>query len=257
MDMKDVKEITIPEGSVQKIQDANGNVIWGSQSAFPYRRLEYIKFSGAEYVEENFNLSTKNRKMVLEYTCDDFIANSTLLGQWDNTQASNQRRLYIARCNNASGEAIWYIGGKYGVYDNMSLNTRYKATVAYTNANYNTLTYELKDSSGTVLSSGTLTETTTSLATIDGKGALGAAKMKDASGNISYGGYWVGKLYKFEKYVASTSTLQNNQIPCQRKSDGVCGMYDTEGHTFFPMAGTAITGAAAGPVVDEYWDLTA
>ena len=48
--MKDVKEITIPQGSVKKIEDSNGNVIWGSESAFPYRRLEYIKFSGAEYV---------------------------------------------------------------------------------------------------------------------------------------------------------------------------------------------------------------
>ena len=50
MALNDVKEITIPEGSVKQIQDSNGNIIWGSQSAFPYRRLEYIKFSGAEYV---------------------------------------------------------------------------------------------------------------------------------------------------------------------------------------------------------------
>ena len=46
MALNDVKEITIPEGSVKKIQDSNGNIIWGSESAFPYRRLEYIDMAG-------------------------------------------------------------------------------------------------------------------------------------------------------------------------------------------------------------------
>lgn len=81
MPLNDVKEITIPEGTVRKIEDENGNMIWGSQSAFPYRRLEYIKFSGNEYVEENFNLAAKNRKIVLEYTCDQFVTNASLLAQ--------------------------------------------------------------------------------------------------------------------------------------------------------------------------------
>jgi len=50
MNMKDVKAITIPEGNVKKIEDSNGNIIWGSQSAFPYRRLEYIHLNGNEYL---------------------------------------------------------------------------------------------------------------------------------------------------------------------------------------------------------------
>lgn len=243
--------------AVKQIQNSNGNIIWGSQSTFPYRRLEYIRFNGAEYIEENFNLAAKNRKIVLEYTCDQFVTNASLLAQWDNTAAANQRRLYIARCNNTSGQAIWYIGGKYGLYNNMSLNTKYKSIVTYTNANANTLTYNFKNSSGTTLESGTLTETSTSIPTIDSKAALGTTKLKNADGTISYGGYWTGKLYKFEKYVASTNTLQNNQFPCQRKSDGVCGVYDTVAQMFFPMSGTNITDAAAGPVVNEYWNLQA
>lgn len=261
MALNDVKEITVPvngtDKAVKMIQDSNGNIIWGSQSAFPYRRLEYIKFSGAEYVEENFNLATKNRKMILEYTCDEFVANTSLLAQWDNTQADNQRRLYIVRCNNNSGQAIWYIGSKYGLYTNMSLNTKYISTVIYTNDSNNTLTYDFKNAAGTTLASGTLTETTTSIPTIDANGILGATKLKSADGTITWGGAWSGKLYRFEKYVNSTNTLQNNQIPCQRKSDGVCGMYDVVAQRFFPMAGTTITDGAAGPVVDEYWDLTA
>ena len=40
--------------------------------------------------------------------------------------------------------------------------------------------------------------------------------------------------------------------PCQRKSDGVCGLYDTYTSTFHPMIGTTITSSAAGPIEDEY-----
>lgn len=58
MALNDVKEITVPingtDKAVRKIEDSNGNIIWGSQSAFPYRRLEYIHFSGAEALRTNF-----------------------------------------------------------------------------------------------------------------------------------------------------------------------------------------------------------
>ena len=247
MDFSQIKDLTIPEGSVIKITDSNGVILYNKTL---YRELDYIHFSGNEYIQEDFNLSTKNRRYYLEYTCDEFLQNISLLAQWDNTQNSNKRRLYIARCSDASGQAAWYIGSKYATYD-MTLGAKYKSTCVYTNASSNTLTYELKDSSDTVLTSGTLVETTTSLNTIDSAAALGTTKLRDNSGVISYGGYWVGKLYKFQKYVDSTNTLQNDQVPCQRKSDGVCGLYDTINNIFYPMQGTNITTAAAGPVVDE------
>ena len=53
MALNDVKEITIPEGSVKKILDSNGNIIWGSESAFPYRRLEYVDMHGKFYNSYN------------------------------------------------------------------------------------------------------------------------------------------------------------------------------------------------------------
>ena len=43
MNMIDVTSLTIPEGTVKKIEDSNGNMIWGSASVYPYRRLEYIE----------------------------------------------------------------------------------------------------------------------------------------------------------------------------------------------------------------------
>ena len=53
MALNDVKEITIPEGSVKQIQDSNGNIIWGSESAFPYRILEYIDIPADAYLNLN------------------------------------------------------------------------------------------------------------------------------------------------------------------------------------------------------------
>ena len=49
MALNDVKEITIPEGSVKKIQDSNGNIIWADDTKYPYRQLEWIKFTGNQY----------------------------------------------------------------------------------------------------------------------------------------------------------------------------------------------------------------
>lgn len=51
MPINDYKEITVPVNgtnkAVKQIQDSNGNIIWGSQSAFPYRRLEYLEMKNA------------------------------------------------------------------------------------------------------------------------------------------------------------------------------------------------------------------
>lgn len=78
IDLSTIKSLTIPEGSVVKITDSNGVVLY-NQSA--YRELEYIKFSGDEYIQEDFNLSAKNRRYYLEYTCDEFLQNTSLLAQ--------------------------------------------------------------------------------------------------------------------------------------------------------------------------------
>lgn len=65
-------------------------------------------------------------------------------------------------------------------------------------------------------------------------------------------------LYEYKRTAPSDETnIYRQYIPCQRKSDGVCGLYVPQNSTFYPMIGTNITDAAAGPVINEYWDLTA
>ena len=46
IDFSQVKTIAIPDGSVTKITDSTGVVLWANETAFPYRRLQYIESNG-------------------------------------------------------------------------------------------------------------------------------------------------------------------------------------------------------------------
>ena len=46
IDFSQVKAITIPEGSVTKITDSTGNILWADDTKYPYRQLEWINFTG-------------------------------------------------------------------------------------------------------------------------------------------------------------------------------------------------------------------
>ena len=46
IDFSQVKTITIPEGSVTKITDSTGNILWADDTKYPYRQLKWINFTG-------------------------------------------------------------------------------------------------------------------------------------------------------------------------------------------------------------------
>ena len=46
IDFSQVKTLTIPEGSVTKITDSTGNILWSDDTKYPYRQLEWINFTG-------------------------------------------------------------------------------------------------------------------------------------------------------------------------------------------------------------------
>lgn len=97
--MKNVKAISIPVNGtnkvVNKIEDSNGNIIWGSQSAFPYRRLEYIHFNGTD----NFiysGVATKNgyyRKIICDIERNN--VRQTTLATYDGLVDNASRRFYL------------------------------------------------------------------------------------------------------------------------------------------------------------------
>ena len=66
-----------------------------------------------------------------------------------------------------------------------------------------------------------------------------------------------GKVYYFEERAGTyQGNFTKNLYPCQRKSDGKYGMYSIVENTFYVLQGTQDS-TSGGPVVDEYWDLTA
>lgn len=266
--MKNVKAISIPVNGtdkvVKKIEDANGNIIWGSYDAFPYRRLEYINFNGAEYIQTNFYAGTVNINHQCEFSAATKTPGGTnnaqvLIGTYDNSLANELRRFYPIH-QNASGIRC-SVGAAWSSYStNFSADDKLKFSLTYNkdNNNYPRFYWYLFNQTTGGNNIGTaapLTQNT--VGDLSTRAYLYLGCQVTGPTNERLENYWNGKVYNYQRRQNNASgTLLTNYIPCQRKSDGVCGMYDTVENTFYPMQGTTITDAAAGTIVDEYWDLT-
>ena len=244
IDFSQVKTITIPEGSVKKITDSNGVVLWWSKAAFPYRRLQYIKFSGAEYVDTNAKLpaGTGYKRFDLAINWQD--ASNWGVNGFD-SDTNNRFNMGVNGSRHSrygSGSTnTWEDSDGYSI----SLNTKYDWVLL-------------------------ASEGSTNLAVLQNGINIWISPTRSitfgsATGNIYIGAaLYKGKAKNFTKEIIYGAVLRVNNvsgiifngIPVQRKSDGVCGLYDTQNNVFRPMIGTNITDAAAGPIVDEYWDFT-
>lgn len=245
MALNDVKEITIPEGSVKQIQDSNGNIIWGSQSAFPYRRLEYIKFSGAEYINTNVSLPSGNRYKRFDLSLDFQNSSNWGVNGFD-SNTSNRFNIGVngnsyARYGSGSTNTWQDSDGYY-----ISLNTKYDFVLWASNGSTNLAI----DQNGTNI-------WRSANRSISFTSATGNLYIGAINNNGSIASYCEEKVYSARLASGSYAGQLFLGIPCQRKSDGVCGLYDTQNNVFRPMIGTNITDAAAGPLVDEYWNLQA
>ena len=263
MNMKNVKAITIPEGTVKKIENSNGDIIWGSYNAFPYRKLEYIHFNGAERIETPFYAGTSGVNYQSEFTIDEMPtgSNSVLyIGINDQTINNNLARLYLPQVN-STGIHI-NIGNTWSNYASETpINTKLKfsASISKTSGGNPRIYFYLynQNTGVNILSADALQAGASGDLNTNKLLSIGAGRYITSS-NDSYVSYWKGKCYNFQQRSGGASgTLLTNYIPCQRKSDGVCGVYDTINNEFLPMVGTTITDAAAGPVIDEYWNLQA
>ena len=264
--MKDVKEITIPQGSVKKIEDSNGNVIWGSESAFPYRRLEYIRFNGAEYLTTVKPETSKTYKVHFKIDPND-------------TQTGTQTSNHIMSCagdNNSNGRCrmlMWYNKTENKLYYRYGRNSSSNNVVTtsidyshilrgfhriYTNSYTHWMSYfddvTGVETNGTYYNTNNATYQVT-LANMPKICLMGYAYDNDSSHYNT--DYCTGNVYNFERRAGGgDGTKEIDAYPCQRKSDGKCGLYDVVNGVFYPMSGTNTTTSAAGPIEDEYWDLT-
>ena len=254
MEMKDVKAISIPEGAVKKIENSNGDIIWGSQDAFPYRRLEYIHFNGAEYIDTGLKANyPKNRAIWIKTDSDMTTTSARVIGAYNSASADNARRcFFVANRDGGFGFALGnqWVGGKATSYKNSkvlmygTINSTGKTTSWGIKSPDDVTTYD----SGSITTGGAVGQTA----------KIFIGTNSNDSSQPDTGVYYKGNIYLYRiKNTNGSGPIENDMYPAQRKSDGVCGLYDVKTSTFHPMIGTTITDSAAGPVEDEYWDLTA
>lgn len=250
---------------LKKIENSNGDIIWGSQSAFPYRRLEYIHFSGSERIDTgmkpqvhfyylNCKVQTRTDAWSFIWGAAAHINNTFFRLFW---QGNTDGRLN-PRLKNTNTD---YVSGT----ENKIIQLRLRNYA--TNNSTGTYWWACQDLNGDGLSDG---DGTTEMKSKYYNSSTYACNFNNFNTTIAIGQYhtddsWTAAeaqaimdVYRyFIRDNTGTSTIVNDQYPCQRKSDGKCGLYDIITGTFYPMQGTNITDSAAGPVVDEYWDLTA
>ena len=272
-DMKTVKAIQYNNKSLKNIKDSNGNIIWGSQSDYPYRRLEYIHFSGSEYLT-----ITGYRPQKSFHFLDVKIPPKTTDWQfvWGAAHTINNVYYRLFWQTNTDKKGYYRLKGDntaawdMDTYANTLLELRCR--IYNTNNTTGEFWWAVSDASNVPMT-GEPTDTQTGYTQIYGRKVSGssyAVNFANFTSSLCIGGYMqngtigslsacpIMNLYRY--YVRASddaSQVVNLLFPCQRKSDGVCGLYNVKNGYFFPMTGTNITNAAAGPVIDEYWDLTA
>ena len=267
MPLNNIKEITIPEGSVKKIEDNDGNIIWGSQTAFPYRRLEYLNFSGTELID-----TLETPKVGFYYLTaivpDTEQGWSFIWGAGHTTDGTFYRLFW--QTNGVQFQSRIKADTQNSNV-NLSDNIReFRCRVYATNNTTGEFWRSVLDMTGVDLSGTPPSVYGSQLWGLKTNNTSYAVNFNNFNTTLAIGRYhnnntWsnpgnalIGKVYRY--YTRSgndSSAITHLMFPAQRKSDGRCGLYDTVTSTFYPMSGTNITTSAAGPVIDEYWDLTA
>lgn len=244
MNMKDVKAITIPEGTVKKIEDSNGNIIWGSQAAFPYRILEYIDIPSNAYISTNDN-GNSNIGYYIDANWNlnnDTLANGECAFGSIYNNGSNHYRYHLATNANITMQACSG-NATYTSLFNASISARHVIELNYH-------TYNDKKAYVDNVDKGTFSPIS---GTNTGYLRVGARTVNNG-GTVTITNYpHAIRVYSMkQKTSASTNTYF---YPVQRKSDGKVGLlkiYNNGAAIRFCTSETS-TECIAGPTVQEYF----
>lgn len=250
-----VKAITIPEGSVKSIA-SGGVTLWSAtpQVVTPYRKLEYIHLNGAEWIDTGLKVNyPKNRAIWCKVDSAATTTSMRVIGAYNSASDDAGRRYYfLANRDNGFGFSIGnqWLGGKAtaNLHDPVliygTINNTGKATSWGIKSPDDVTTYESGSGFSTTIAIGQTAN------------IFIGANSNDAN-QPDTNTFFKGNIYKYViKNTNGSGPIENEMWPAQRKSDGVCGMYDRYTSTFHPMQGTTITSSAAGPTVVENWDPT-
>lgn len=255
MNMSNVKAITIPEGTVKKIENSNGNIIWGSYDAFPYRRLEYVDIPANAYVNLN-SQGDINLGLKLDINLNPLDATTQQSGNFFGSiyyNGSTYYRYHLSTTNTGLFQS-WF-GTEFNSYVNTDIysndNNRY-----YIELNSHTA----KDKKLYIdnVQKGTYN---TSYTTQCGLVYIGGRRFNN-NGTITINDYpRTIRVYYVELVGPNITTNPNDTskiYPVQRKSDGKIGLLKLWNHGQAIRFCTTETSTEliAGPVVDEYYEGT-
>lgn len=252
MDLKDVKAISIPEGSVSKITDSNGNIIWGSEDVFPYRRLEYIDIPPDAYINTNEQGNSNiGLKLDININIDEIttVKEGNLFGSIY-YNGSTYYRYHIT--SNSSGTVQAWFGTGNNAYKNTGLIST-DSDRHYIEIN----SHSPKDKKLYVdnVDLGTYTTPSTNNTGVMYVGARRFNNNGTVSANIYTRKMRVYFMETTGNDIATNPNDASKYYPVQRKSDGKVGLmkiWSNGQATRFCPSETS-TECLAGPTVDEYF----
>lgn len=250
MNFPNIKEITIPEGKVAKIMDAQGRVLWQKIGSFPdgYQLIEYIGLNGSQGIQY-MDYFAEETELSLTFAPTTF-AGSYVGGSYTNFANASLRRSYMNWRQSGSGKWLEsYVNNASANLKTPSLTLNKIYTVT-DRANASTLEHVfITESNGSVLATRTETFPTIS-ATIGvslkfGIGCNGYLARDGSTGTFAGAGCLRGKIYSYQH--KRNGVVVHNFVPCRRQADNVVGMYDTITHTFYGNSG--IGSFTEGPAI--------
>lgn len=249
---------------VSKIEDSNGDIIWGSQDAFPYRQLECLNMRST-YI----SLPFKPLSSMYFAQCGFPSSFTTSWGMiygaegysgaeqrfWFAMNASNSGQLFyrfkaievgissqkLAKLNQSS---IYECRLK-NYFSGTNTSGRYwVALVDVTNGASNQLYGQYYNTASLSMNFNTFNNIGINIA--NRRNSAGFYSAQAGNADFSLYGFYI-------KVNDSDPNRVFDAYPVQRKSDGVCGIYDVINSAFYPCSGSASI-TCAGPVITEYFE---
>lgn len=213
IDFTKTKAIKVPEGSVIKIVNAKGAVLWErAPGRLPaeYQEVEYLQSSGTQWIDTGFVLSKETLTNGVRAVSKIALLNT-----------SGNKAMYKNR-------APYFFVGSSGKVLYSGLGTTYYASKTNNDNEPHVLT--LDSTEKTFLSDGELVTRYTFSEYPEGSGNLYLF-------NVSGGSFYLtAKLYYTKIYYQGELAL--DFVPCYRTKDGKPGMYEIVNGTFFANNGT-------------------
>lgn len=234
MDFTGVAAIRVPEGSVAKITNAQGVVLWEKVSADfrdLYQRVEYItRAAGGGWFRTDF-IANNQSGLELSYSVPSFSDTATMGSR---VSGSTSGRCYIFYPRAATvGYIGWNTAQSWSV--STAANTQYTTRLNWLNSRKAVILNADGTTKATKSVSGTLVQQTS---------PIDICAYNNGSGRA---------MSLYGARLSQDSEIVREYLPCYRKSDGVIGVWESYTGQFLTNANANSGGFTAGPDIE--WEV--